>query len=186
MKLYSLCILGFLVLISCTKQTKINKQFNCKSTYHSSALEEITDVKKEYTVTFPKNWKTNLYYDAIQSSIYGADTTKQLSKTTILDVSLIHQKINFDAQFQLLLEKENLAKNLITINTKIIDFKNKKAFFSVSIGKKNNLKLKLLDLFIKVDENRFLHSKTTIYGDSLIDQRICNTIDLIEKINIQQ
>ena len=66
-----------------------------------------------FTVDIPKNWKTNLFYDDLQSSIYTADTSKQLTKTILLDFSFIQKKISLNEIFVLKLEQEKLLEKLI-------------------------------------------------------------------------
>ena len=70
------CIL-FITCISCQKKSVLETGFSCDSSFHYE-LEEVVDVKKKFSVQLPKKWKTNLYYAALQSSIYTGDTTKQL------------------------------------------------------------------------------------------------------------
>ena len=77
MKISHLALL-LLVLVSYTscKSNKLSEEFKCSSPSFSN-LEEITDFKKNFVMKLPKNWKTNLYYDEMVSSIYTADTTFQ-------------------------------------------------------------------------------------------------------------
>lgn len=172
------------VIFSCTKKSKIYNDFDCNSTSFSN-LETIYDVKNLFSVEFPENWKTKLYFDDGQSSIFGADTTKQLTQTSLLDVSFIQKSINFDDNFKLNLEREKLSEQLIRIKSKNQHFNTKEAYYAVSVGKKNNFNYKILDYFIKVDNQNFTHIKVQIYGDSLVNQRLCKTIELIDKIKFQ-
>ena len=68
------------------------------------------DVKKTFSVAYPKNWKTNLYFDETQSSIFTADTTKQLTETVLLDITFINKEINFNDSFKLQQEQESLYR----------------------------------------------------------------------------
>ena len=67
-------------LLKCTNQSKVNQSFHCK-TSRFEQLEKLRDVKKLFSIELPKTWNTNFYYDTLQSSIYTADTTKQLTET---------------------------------------------------------------------------------------------------------
>ncbi|AUC23323.1 hypothetical protein BTO15_15005 [Polaribacter sejongensis] len=82
-------ILASLVFFSCSHQTEIHKHFNCKPTTFKD-LEEVKDVKNLFSLELPKSWKTNLYYDDIQSSIYTADTTKQLTESLLLEYTIFY------------------------------------------------------------------------------------------------
>jgi hypothetical protein len=146
-------------------------------------LEKVNDVKGLFAVELPKTWKINLFYDEIQSSIYTADTTKQFTETILLDITYIEKPILFNEAFLLNLEREKLGDKLIRIHSQKRKFKGKEAYFTTFIGKKKNYKYKVLEMYVKINKKSFLHTKTEIYGDSLIDQRLCKAIHLIDKIN---
>ena len=177
-------IFSIFLIFSCQQQSNISKDFNCEKLSFSS-LEEITDMKNLFSVKLPENWKTNLYFDDIQSSIYSADTTKQLTETAILDISFVQKSIVFDDNFKLNLERENLANHLIRTTSKEQKFNKNSSFYSISKGKKGNYNYQVLDFFIKVNDQNFLHTKTQIYGDSLVEERLCSSINLIEKITFK-
>lgn len=172
-----------LLFFSCQKSSEISQAFHCESVTFNN-LEKITDVKNLFSVKYPKTWKTNLYYDDVQSSIYTADTTKQLTETILLDVTFINKKINFNDDFKLLQEKESLSKNLIQTTSKNLILFDKPSYYTVSKGKKGKFAYQVYNTFIKVNNQNFILAKTEIYGDSLVDERVCNAISLIEKINI--
>ena len=92
-----LFILLVLILFSCNS-SELQKEFQCTSSSFSE-LEKVSDVRKLFFVQLPKHWKTNLYYDNSQTSIYSADTTKSLTQSTLIDITYIHNSINFDKTF---------------------------------------------------------------------------------------
>jgi len=173
-----------LLFISCKKQSEIAVHFNCKNTINN--LEVIKDVKKIFSVEYPKHWKTNLFYDDIQTSIYTADTTKQLTETVLLDITFINQKINFNDSFKLKQEQESLSNNLIQTTSKEIMLLNKPSYYTVSKGKKGKFPYQICNIFIKIKNHNFIQAKTEIYGDSLVNERMCIGFTLIEKIKIHQ
>ena len=126
-----------------------------------------------------------MYQDEIQSSIFAADTTKNLTETVLLDVTFINQKINFDALFLLEQEQENLAKNLIKIKSKEFIFHKKPSIYIFYKGKKGEFPYQICNTFIKVNEENFILAKTEVYGDSIINQRFCQAFSLMEHINIK-
>ena len=142
------------------------------------------DVKNLFSMEIPKTWKTNLYYDTSQSSIYTADTTKQLTETLLLDITNISKKINFSTSFKLKQEQENLSKSLIQIKSKETTIFNKPSYYTISKGQKNGFKYQICHLFIKTNAQNFILAKAEIYGDSLVNERLCNAFTLIEKIKI--
>ena len=173
------------LLLSCNKQSELSKDFNCKTPVFKD-LENVQDVKNLFSVEIPKTWKTNLFYDDIQSSIYTADTTKQLTETLLLDITTIHRNINFDSSFKLKQEQENLAKNLIKVKSEEINLLNKPTYFTLSKGKKGNYQYQISHFYIKINDEKFMLAKVEIYGDSLVNERMCNAFSLIEKIKINQ
>lgn len=175
-------IVSFL-FFSCQKQSEISKDFNC-STASFKNLEIVDDVKNLFSVEIPKNWKTNLYQDEVQSSIFTADTTKQLTKTVLLDITFIQNKINFDDAFILKQEQEYLSKKLIKIKSTAFTFLEKPALQMLFIGKKGNFNYQICNTFIKINTSNFILAKTEVYGDSLVNQRFCKAFSLIEKIKL--
>jgi hypothetical protein len=185
MKYFLVSFLASLLLFSCKKQSEISKSFKCNSKEINN-LEAVTAVKNLFTVQLPKTWKTNLFFDEVQSSIYSADTTKQLTETVLLDITFINNTINFNALFKLKQEKESFAKNLLQTESKEITLLNKPSCYTVSKGKKGSYSYKKCEVFIKINEENFMLAKVEIYGDSLVNERMCTGILLIEKIKIHQ
>lgn len=178
-------VITSLLFYSCDKESELKKDFSCND--HSfQNLEVIKDVKGNFSVKFPSSWKTNLYTDEVQSSIYGADTTKQLTETFLLDVSFVSNSIEINPIFKLKIEQENLAKNLIKKKEKEIMFLNKPSYYVVSAGKKGKFEYQALQIFINLNEEKLILIKAEVYGDSLVNERLCKAITLIEKIKILQ
>ena len=181
MKKIILLIGASLLLLSCSQQSEISSDFNCKTSIFKD-LEEVKDVKNLFSVQIPKTWKTNLYYDQIQSSIYTADTTKQLTETLLLDFTIINKNIKFDTAFKLKQEQENLTKKLIKIKSKETSIINKPTYFTISKGKKGSYDYQVCHFFIKVNEQNFILAKAEVYGDSLVNKRLCKAFSFIENI----
>lgn len=160
------------------------QDFSCKEIYYND-LEVIKDVQGIFSVQLPTSWKTNLYTDEIQSSIYTADTTKQLTASLLLDVSYISNSIEINELFKLKIEQDNLSNKRIQKKGKALIFLNKPSYYTVSVGKKGKYAYQLLQLYIKIDKENSLVVKAEIYGDSLVSERLCSAITLIEKIEIQ-
>lgn len=185
-KLYIYCFLStILMLFSCNNQSEISKEFVCE-TLEIKDLEKVEDVKNLFSINLPKNWKINLYQDEIQSSIFAADTTKQLTETVLLDVTFIQKNINFDDTFILKQEQENLSKGFIKIKSKEINFLEKPAIFMVYKGKKGKYSYQICNIFIKANEQNFVLAKTEVYGDSIVNKRFCNAFSLLENIKLNQ
>jgi hypothetical protein len=172
------------IFSSCnTKETLIN-QLQCKVKEFKN-LEEVVDYQNNFALQIPKNWKTNLYKDDIQSSIYTADTTKQLTETILIDISLVKKNIYFNERFLLNEEQQNLKNQLIKTTHQKLEFKEKTALLSTYVGKKGKFKYQKNLLHMKLNDQQFILAKIEIYGDSLVNYRFCNAINLIETIEIK-
>jgi len=177
---YNFFFLIIIVLSSCSKKTQFINEFDCEVVaFHN--LERIEDVKKLFSVYYPDSWKTNLYYDKNQSSIYTADTTKQLKETMLLDITHISSELVFDSNFIRKFNSNLKQQQLTEINSNKILFRDKPTFYSEATGVKNKFRYSVLNLFIKLDEKNYIHSTIEVYGDSLRRKRICKGINLLEK-----
>lgn len=180
----NIIFIASLLFFSCDKKSVIHKEFDCKTTTFNN-LEIVDDVKNLFSIDLPKDWKIILYQDEIQSSIFTADTTKQLTETVLLDVTFIQRKINFGDVFLLKQDQENLANQLIRIKTMEFIFLEKPSMYLVYKGKKGKFEYQVCNTFIKVNESNFLLAKTEVYGDSIVNQRFCEAFSLMENIKIK-
>jgi hypothetical protein len=182
MKMIKYSIILLVVLLSsCATKPAFISEFNCVVESFSN-LEKIEDVKKLFTVQYPDTWKTNLYYDKNQSSIFTADTTKQLKETMLLDITHISNQLKFDANFTKKFNSNLLKQQLEENSSGTLTFKDKEAYYSLATGIKRTFKYHILTLFIKLDEKNYINSTIEVFGDSLVNQRICKGINLVEKI----
>ena len=104
----------------------------------------------------------------------------------LLDVTFIEKNVNFNEAFKLKQEQENLSKNLITIRSKDLLLLNKPAYYMLLKGKKGKFNYQVCNTFIKVNSSNFILAKTEVYGDSLVNSRLCKSFSLIENIKILQ
>ena len=180
MKIKTLLFLA-IVLNSCSNKTSFVDTFDCELETFPN-LERIEDVKKIFSVYYPDHWKTNFYYDNQQSSIFSADTTKQLKETTLIDITHVSNKIVFDSIFFKKFNS-NLSKLQLTeTNTNKIVFKGKPSFYSEAEGVNNNFNYSVSNLFIRLDEKNYIHAKIEVYGENFIKERFCKGINLLDKI----
>lgn len=183
-KILFIFFLTSLLIISCAKKSELAEILDCYESKYNN-LETVNDVKGKFTIDLPKHWKINLYQDEVQSSIFAADTTKQLTETVLLDVTYIRNKITFDEAFLLKQEQENLSKNLITLTSKEFTFQGKSALYQQYKGKKGKFKYQAYHTFIKIDDSHLIFAKSEVYGDSLINQRFCKAFSLLENIKLK-
>lgn len=181
---YFLAILVLFSIISCNSLPDLNEDFPCVKIDTYTDLQKNEDVRKMFTIPLPKKWKVNLYFDDTKTSLYAADTTVSLTKTTLIDVTLVHKTVFIDKTFAQKITDDNKKMNLSEIRTNNVNLLNKPSYYSYAKGKKNNYSYHILNTFTKINSDNFLHVKTEIYGDSLVDQRICKALKLINKIQL--
>lgn len=169
-----------LIIAGCNQKSDIAKDLDCKPITYNN-LEKIEDFKQSFKVALPKHWKTNLYYDKNQSSIYSADTTKQLTETILIDVTKVSKPLKLNSSFVKKYKTEKTNQDLITDVSKETEFLNKKTWFFKTSGKKANLPYRVYNFFVVLDSENYIQAKAEVYGDSLAEQRLCNAISLIEK-----
>ncbi|CAM1353649.1 hypothetical protein [Tenacibaculum insulae] len=178
-------VLTLFLMFSCSSSSELKNEFPCKDSTTFLNLKKTSDVRNLFAVSLPKNWKVNLYYDNGKTSIYAADTTVSLTKTILFDATLIHSPVFLDTNFTKKITTDNTNMKLVETKTKHINLFNKPSYFSFAKGKKGKFNYHILNTFTKVNSDNFLHVKTEIYGDSLIAERICNAINLIDKIQLK-
>ena len=176
-------VLGVVFCSSCETKSTMQNDFDCEAiSIHKS--ETVEDVKGLFSLKIPNHWEMNLYEDAMQSSIFTADTTKQLTKTVLLDVTLVENSIQFDEAFELKQEQEYLLNKLIKIKSKAFTVAEKTALYMLFKGKKGEFNYQICNIFIKLNPKQFIIAKAEVYGDSLINQRLCRAFAIIENINL--
>lgn len=171
----------FLLVLGCSKQSEIGKKMNCSPIIYENT-KQITDFNKNFTLNIPSNWKTELYFDNYQSEIFTADTIKQLSETYILAASFNLGTLNFDSDFHHRKDSVLSANNLKIIDSGNESFQSKPSFWYVSKGTKNNFDYHRFTVLTKLSENTYFSAYAEIYGNTNIDERICESISLLESI----
>ena len=168
--------------LSCNK-SQLSKDLGC-DVKRIQNLETIEDVHKKFSLQLPSHWKTNLYYDNKLSSIFSADTTKQLTETYLVDVTQINSEIKFDTDF--LVGYQNQLKNQQLVESSSFEtpFLKKESFYSRALGKKAGYPYQVINLFIRLNGESHIHAKAEVYGDSLANERLCKALSLIEKTTI--
>jgi hypothetical protein len=172
-------------ICACNSGSTLSKNLNCDpDTYEN--LELVEDVDKRFKIQLPKNWKTNLYYDKNQTSIYSADTTKNLTDTYTVDVTYIYNELTLDQTFIQKFKTDLYKRQLVETTSYEFLFQNNEAYYSRALGKRGKFNYEICNIFIKVNSGNYIHAKAEVYGDSLINERLCNAFSLIEKIEYQK
>ncbi|WP_372792460.1 hypothetical protein [Lutibacter sp.] len=182
-------IFSFLVIIilllSCSNSSVLHKEFACSN----SKIENpkvITDFNKNFKLSISNNWKTRLYFSEYESEIFAADTLKQLTESFILGTSFNFGALNFDANFYKKTDSILKQSNLEIVNSGKELFQSKQAYWYLAKGYKNGFTYHKFNLTAKLSENSYFNGYSEIYGDNNINERICETISILEKIEFLQ
>ncbi len=181
MKHFLILLITIQILFSCQQKSNLQKDFICEVS-NLSNTKKVIDIKKKFSIQTPKHWKTNLYYDNIQTQIYTADTTKQLSETYILDIALNSGELILDDSFKNKVIENLHATKLQNLKFKFDTFKEKPSLWFVSKGKKRDLDYYYFQLFILNSPTDYYEITTKIYGNEHLDTRLCESIAIISKI----
>ena len=181
MKNFAYLILFLLLFTACSKHSELNSIFNC----NVNSIEEtkkVTDFKKNLSLDIPTTWKTAMYFDEFQSEIFTADTIKQLSDTFILDASFNFGNLEFDANFHKKTDSLLSRNNFLKINEGTISFQSKPAYWYLIKGTKKGFTYHQLNLMVIISNTTYFKAYTDVYRDDYINDRICSSISILDKI----
>lgn len=171
-----------IVFISCEKNN-LSKEFNCRNNTEYSDLKQYRDVLKKFKIDLPTDWKTNLYYDDFSSEIFSADTTKSLTNSFIVEISWRQGELVLDDNFsKSLSDSLQLKENLKTVKSGSIEFKENPGYWNLSKGRQSGYTYNFLQLYVKTELDEYVMLTTKIYGDQYIDNRLCESITLLDEI----
>ncbi|MEE9348436.1 MAG: hypothetical protein V3U80_00145 [Flavobacteriaceae bacterium] len=183
MKHFLLLLIISTSIVSCDKINTLQQDFNCK-TQRFSKTEIITDVQDKFTVTVPKHWKTSLFFNNYQSQIQSADTLKQLSETYILITALNNGNLEVNDAFKDKKLKQYEEDHFKNAKFKFITYNDKPSIWFLAKGEKLNKTYHYFQLFVKNSPTDYFEFSTEIYGDDLVDERLCESIALLKKVEI--
>ena len=174
-----------LLFMSCKKQSELSKIFECNNFIIENSTT-ITDFNKNFKLTTPSNWKSNLYFSEYESEIFTADTLKQLTESFILGASFNLGSLVFDRNFHKKTDSIVAKNNLQIIKSGNEFFQSKPTFWYVTKGVKNGFIHHQFNLVVKLSENSYFKGYSEVYGDINIEGRICESIAILEKIEFLQ
>ena len=166
---------------SCAKQTPLAQKFNCNLSL-GDEFHEIYDFNKNFKLSTPTTWKTNLYYNKSESQIFAADTVKQLTKSYILGTSFYFGNINFNEDYSKRIDSVLIANNLVKIDSGNHSFQSKKTYWYLVKGSKNGFVYHQFNLTVKLSENSYFNAYSEVFGEENINERICESISIIENV----
>jgi hypothetical protein len=176
-----LFILLIIAVFSCKKPTKLEQKMNCSSSKIEN-LQTIKDFNKNFTIDIPKYWKTNYYYNNNTSEIYAADTILELTKSFIIGVSFQRGSLNLNEEYHKKTDSILTQNKLRKYASENEIFVNKPSYWYLVEGTKNGFTYHQLNILIKNFDKSYINATAEIYGDSLIDHRICSSISILKTI----
>jgi len=189
MKKISFLLISLLVLTSCKTVPKLQKVLACNKMKKLNNLGAVNDINNNFSLSIPTNWNTNFYYNNIQSEIYTADTTKPLSKATIIETTLYVGSITFNTSF------------LNEINHKIskteglkISYKRKElihnfsTYWLLAAGNKKVNKTEypyhLFLIYLKITPQSYITYTAKVYGKDAIKDRFCTSYQIFNSLKL--
>jgi len=183
MKYIHIIWIALFVFTGC-QNNDLREQFECNTPVHFTNTKKYKDVLGKFKISIPKYWKTQLYYDEFQSDLYSADTTKQLSETYLIDITWHQGELNFNEEFESNISKNLKNKGLLKqVKSGFVKFKKHETYFNLSTGKSSELTYHYLQVYLKYKPDEYYTFTSKIYGDKLINERVCASISVFNKIN---
>ena len=176
-------MLLILSILSCKQKTNLQKEFICETKSFSNT-EIVSDFNNTFNITVPKHWKTQLYFNNLQTQIFTADTTKNLTNTYTLNFEYNSGDLIINDDFSNKIIKDLNQNNYILLKSKNDVFKNKPSIWFVSKGKKSDFDYFYFELYVKQTNTNYFKITSEIYGDKNLDERFCESIAVIETLKV--
>jgi len=171
-----------ITLVSCSKPTELQQDFNCESVSLGKSTV-MQDFQKKFEVDVPNTWSKKMFYNEYQTSLMVADSLIPLKESFILDISLNNGNLKIDDNIKNSVIRNIISKEHLRINKfNIGKFHNKPSVWLLAEGTRNGMNYHLFKLLSKRDDKTYYQIETQIYGDSLVNQRVCKAISLIETL----
>ena len=185
-KIIILVLTIVLSLNTSCKKNDLKKSFQCNSNVSFSNTKTYQDILKHFKIDIPKSWKTNLHFDEFESELYSADTSKQLSETYIIDISWRQGELYFNEDFEKKINDNLTKEKLETINSGYGKFKDLPMYYIYAKGVNLKFDYHYVQVYVKYKPDEYYLFTTKFYGDQFIDERICSSFSLFEKIKFKK
>lgn len=180
---YLFILVGLVLFVQSCKKNDLRNDLNCNTTTNFADTKEIRGFLKHFKLNVPRNWKSELYYDEMQSRFYGADTSKQLTETYIIDVTWHQGEIELNDDFRQLIENDvKQNDHLKPIKGGFGYFKDIPCYYNLANGIHAGFTYHYLQIYLKTDVDEYYNLTTKVYGDEFVEERICESLSLFENI----
>ena len=174
-------LLLLISLAGCSEKSNLQEEFIC-ATKKFSNTEEVSDFKNKFSITYPKKWKTQLYFDSIQTQIITADTTRNFTDTYTINIEYNSGDLELNEKFRTGILTELSEAEQQVLKSKTTTFKGKPCFWTISKGKKATYDYFYFELFMKQNKLNYFKITSEVYGNTNIDTRFCESIAIIETL----
>lgn len=169
------------VFVGCSEKLTLAKELACNNFPSFTSTITKSDFNNKFSIEIPNSWKHKGYFDDYQSSVFAADTVKELTDSYVLDVAYKYSTIQIDDSFQTKINKSN---TLDVLKNNIETYKDSPSYWQVSKGVKNGYVLHEFHQFIQDGSEGFIEIKTEFYGEDLVDERLCEALRIINTIEL--
>lgn len=170
------------LLAGCRPSSTLKKDFSCPRSSALTNTETVLDFKENFSVELPRSWKTSLYYDDYKSEIFSADTTQVFQNAYVLEFGLFNGTVQINPDFQKKVHEKTLEKQLVLVKDKFADFHKHKGYYHLGKGFDKGTQITVFQYYIQVSNTQYLLAKSEIYGTEQVDERLCESIELINSI----
>ena len=174
-------LLVSILITACSKPSKLSQEFSCSKS-HWENLETVEDFQQNFSIKIPKTWKSQLYYDELQSEIFCADTLKNLEDSYLMEFAFIRGKLNIDSTLQKQIHQITSDNHIEKVRENFTDFKTYKGYYFLGKGIKNNLDYHFFQYYLNLNSDHYLMVKTDIYGNEKVEERLCESYQVIESL----
>ncbi|MGB2128737.1 MAG: hypothetical protein ACPHXR_04580 [Flavicella sp.] len=173
----------FIISLNSCKDPSLAKEFefSCNSTTNLQSLDKQVDTRKSFEITIPSFWKKEFYIDNTTSRFYCADTLKELQDTYLLDIAHYNEKLPGASLLK------NKAKTAVfkrpegkIVSEKEFLFKDKKTYYLYSTHAENEIETHRFELYMANKNNSFYRVTVDVFGNSQIEERVCEAMSLVD------
>ena len=174
-------LLFCLSFIACGSPSQLEIENGCAADVPINTTVK-KDFKKNFKLQVPNSWKTSHYYTPISSEMFIADTTKQLTGSYIMELSYHDAELNLGSELKAKIDMFNMENRYSLVDSNELRYKEHPAAFFTLRGKKNNYDVLIFDLYVKTSKTSYFNSRTEIYGNTNIQERLCESLAILNTI----
>ncbi len=182
--LYYLLLISILS-ISCKKDLW-EDMFGCDGHDLTKKTEKVEGFKKNFTVSIPGHWKTELYYDAGHSVIMTADTTRFYTDAFTLDFTVVEGKMIPPGRLLHGLDSVMRASGFSVLRDTLFQNGGMPAALHWSRKGEADSQIHVLQYYLIIDPEKYLQTQCKIFGDKQVDERLCEALAVIKTIEINK